>query len=177
MAAYPRCPLCGATGPVGATHTHCACVSKTVFAIYIEQPEKTTLMATEETPATATITVPLALNLELLTNALVGAFEGGSTYWLRERDYLTDKSGFEQPAYAEVGFWQGGGRMKLFYDDPENEKARAEFEMGLPEMLNGVTLMAEKSAGHFGDLISENDDAITHDCFIQYVIFGDVIYG
>lgn len=132
---------------------------------------------TDETPATATITVPLTLNLELLTNALVGAFEGGSTYWLRECDYLTEKAGFEQPAYAEVGFWQGGGRMKLFYDDPENEENRAEFEMGLPEMLKGVTLMAEKSAGHFGDLISENDDAITHDCFIQYVIFGDVIYG
>lgn len=176
MAAYPRCPMCGATGPVGATYTYCACVTNAVFATYIKQPEETIPM-TSETPATATITVPLTLNLELLTNALIGAFEGGSTHWLRECDYLTDKAGFEQPAYAEVGFWQGGGRMKLFYDDPENEEARAEFEMGLPEMLKGVTLMAEKSAGHFGDLISGNDDAITHDCFIQYVIFGDVIYG
>lgn len=66
--------------------------------------------------------------------------------------------------------------MRLFYDDPEDDERQAQFVIGLPEMFKGVTLMAEKSAGHFGDLISENDDAITHDGSIQYVIFGDVIY-
>lgn len=134
---------------------------------------------TDETPATGEIIVPfqMSVKLDYLTNALIGAFEGGSTYWLREVDYLTDKAPFAAPAYAEATFWQQGGRVKLFYDDPEDEESRAEFEMGLPEMTKGVEVMASKFAGHFGDLISENDDAITHDVFIQCVIFGDVIYG
>lgn len=37
--------------------------------------------------------------------------------------------------------------------------------------------MAEKDPRHFGDLVSENDDADTHDVFIQHVLFGEVIYG
>lgn len=37
--------------------------------------------------------------------------------------------------------------------------------------------MAEKSPRHFADLLSEDDDATTHDVFIQHVLFGEVIYG
>ena len=177
MAAYPRCPMCGATGPVGATHTHCACVAKAVFAIYVGQPEETTPMATEQTPATATITVPLTLKLELLTNAIIGAFEGGSTYWLRTAVYMTGSSGYSSPAYADVAFWQDGGEMSLFYDDPNDEESQAVFRVNQEKLTSGAATMAEKFPRHFSDMISENDDAITHDVFLQSVIFGDVIYG
>lgn len=37
--------------------------------------------------------------------------------------------------------------------------------------------MATESPRHFGDLLSENDDAATHDVFIQHVLFSEVIYG
>lgn len=128
---------------------------------------------------TPSVTAPIQMNIkiDLLSNALVGAFEGGSTYWMHECDYLTPKQGYAAPAYSDPKFWHEGGRMKVFYDDPNDESKRAEFEIGLPEMIVGLTKMSEHSPGHFGDLIAENDDAITHDCFVQYVIFGDVIYG
>lgn len=37
--------------------------------------------------------------------------------------------------------------------------------------------MAEKDPVHFDDLLGESDDAITHDVFMQHVIFGEIIYG
>jgi hypothetical protein len=124
-----------------------------------------------------TITVPLSIKVELLTNLLVSAFEGGSTYWLRECDYLSPKEGFEAPAYSDEKFWITGGKMSLFYDDPEDEENRAQKDITIEDLLRGATIMAEKNASHFGDLISENDDAITADVFIQCVLFGEVIYG
>lgn len=128
-----------------------------------------------ETPAT--VTVPFAMKLELLTNLIIGALEGGATYWLRSATYLTDTKAYESPAYAEVAFWQKGGRMTVFYDDPDNEERQAGFEIGLTELTNGATVMSEKYPSHFGDLISENDDATTSDVYIQCVIFKEIIYG
>lgn len=113
-----------------------------------------------------------------IVNAIIGAFEGGSTYWLRAADYGYTPDGIEgSPLYAEDQFWAKGGKMSVSYDDPEDEEHRASKEISLIEIKQGLRSMAEKDPRHFGDLVSENDDAITHDVFIQHVIFGEIIYG
>lgn len=141
-------------------------------------------MATEETPATAPIAViaEITVPLERITNSLIGAFEGGSTYWLRQIEYTTTPEGtYERPEYSDEHFWNDGGRANLTYDNPEQSEEddgdQVTKEIGLPELKAGLSVMAIKFARHFGDLIAENDDAITHDVFIQCVLFGDVIYG
>lgn len=185
MAAYPRCPMCGATGPVGATHTHCACVSKAVFAIYIKPPEEMISMATEETPATAPIavTAEILVPMERIVNCLIGAFEGGSTYWLRQIEYVEGSANgeYENPRYSDEHYWNDGGRANLSYDNPEESEDedgdQVTKEIGTSELTAGLSIMAVKHPRHFGDLIAENDDAITHDVFIQCVLMGDTVYG
>ena len=124
------------------------------------------------------IAITATVDWSKITNAIIGAFEGGSTYWLREYDYTYRPEGVEgNPLYAEDQFWAKGGKMNLSYDDPDDQEQRATKEVGLLEIKAGLRTMAEKDPRHFGDLVSENDDADTHDVFIQHVLFGEVIYG
>jgi hypothetical protein len=124
------------------------------------------------------IAITATVDWSKITNAIIGAFEGGSTYWLRECEYTYRPEGVEgNPLYAEDQFWAKGGKMNLSYDDPDDQEQRATKEVGLIEIKQGLRTMAEKDPRHFGDLVSENDDAATHDVFIQHVIFGEVIYG
>lgn len=142
-------------------------------------------MATEETPATAplAITAEILVPLERITNSLIGAFEGGSTYWLRSIEYVerTTETVYDRPYYADEHFWNDGGRANLTYDNPEASEEedgdQVTKEIGLAELTAGLSVMAVKNPRHFGDLVAENDDAITHDVFIQCVLFGDVVYG
>lgn len=136
-------------------------------------------MATEEDIGpSATVTAKVNVPWSNITNAIVGALEGGSSYWLREIEYADTPDGLtEKPFYAETEFWTKGGRIIFKYDDPEDDECRAETTIGQAELLVGLEMMAVGTPSHFGDLVSENDDAITHDTFIQYVLFGDVIYG
>lgn len=124
------------------------------------------------------IAISATVDWSKITNAIIGAFEGGSTYWLRESEYVYTPEGVEgNPLYAEEQFWAKGGKVKLSYDDPDDQEQRATKEVSLIEIKQGLRTMAEKDPRHFGDLVSENDDAATHDVFIQHVIFGEVIYG
>lgn len=143
-------------------------------------------MATEETapPATAPLAViaEITVPLERITNCLIGAFEGGSTYWLRGVEYTTTPPGeYENPMYSDDHFWNDGGRAKISYDNPEagesDDGDQVEKEIGLPELKAGLAVMAAKHPRHFGDLVAENDDADTHDVFIQCALMGDVVYG
>ena len=111
---------------------------------------------------------------------VIGAFEGGSTYWLRGADYTYTPEGVvRKPAYAETDFWAKGGKMKLSYDNPDSpgDSEKASKEVGLLEIREGLRSMAAESLSHFNDLLNENDDAITHDVFIQHVLFSEVVYG
>lgn len=142
-------------------------------------------MATEETPATAplAITAEILVPLERITNSLIGAFEGGSTYWLRQIEYVERamEAQYDKPMYADEHFWNDGGRATLTYDNPEADESedgdQVSKEVGMAEFKVGLATMAAKCPRHFGDLVAENDDAITHDVFIQCVLFGDVVYG
>lgn len=133
-----------------------------------------------------TISVPTPVNWEYVSNAMVGAIEGGSTYWLNAcHSSLDDNSRTLKRAislndgiwYAEASYWREGGKALLRYDNPEKGPSQAEREIGKTEIILGLRTMAEKSPQHFADLVNENDDATTHDVFIQYVLFGEIIYG
>lgn len=133
-----------------------------------------------------TMLVPTPVDWQRVADAMVGAIEGGSTYWLNScHASLDDNSQTLKRAiqladniwYAEASYWRDGGRALVKYDNPETGPSIAEKEIGKAELLLGLRAMAEKSPRHFADLVNENDDAMTHDVFIQYVLFGDIIYG
>lgn len=141
------------------------------------KPEIAANPATGEGPS---IMVLVNVGWQRLADMIVGAFEGGSNYWLRAADYVEpgphDKTAFESPIYSDPQYWRSGGRMKLTYDNPAQGPDRASKSIGLVEMISGLQKMSEKYPHHFHDLINENDDATTSDCYIQCVLFGEMIY-
>lgn len=127
---------------------------------------------------------PREIPMERITNAIIGVFEGGYSPWIHSVEAivplaLADEVKANGPWYANERFWAEEGRMRLTYDeitgDEGNGNGRA--EVGLPEIISGLEKMAIHAARHFNDLMTENDDAITHDVMIQFVVLGEIIYG
>lgn len=104
--------------------------------------------------------------------------EGGYSPWLRAIERL---SGPDLPNYyADSDFWQDGRAQVLCkYDAPDDEEGmgRGRVVISGADLAKALGLMAERSARHFADFVTENSDAITGDVFLQYAIIGEVIYG
>ncbi len=122
------------------------------------------------------------ISAAILMNAFVGAFEGGSNYWLQRADLISSEF---KPADPKLVWW---GDEKLFsgdftfrarYDDPAKDEGngKGKREVTQNDVQIGLHVMACKYAAHFADLITEKDDAITHDVMMQCIILGDVVYG
>ncbi len=121
------------------------------------------------------------LTYKRLADVLVGAFEGGSNYWIETADAIKptkrifiydDKEVW--PRY-EHPFNPGGGVEIINSEEeaPDNKKI-----LNLEAIERGVKALADpKNARTLNDIVDENDDAGTSDCFLQLCLFGDVIYG
>lgn len=129
------------------------------------------------------IEVPLKLSSELLSNVLCSAFDPGyasTGYWgtvdrkVEPLEWLhEDKTRPEKGGHwlHEYPLSPGG---KLIVWEQEEDKRH---EFGLEQIRKGLDIMARDFPKHFGDIISENDDAITADVLVQCGIFGEVKYG
>ena len=130
-----------------------------------------------------TIDVPLSTAV----NAVVGAMEGGYSPWIHSFHPTKDPESIAAIAakpegeiwYSSETFWRLGGRAVLTYDGPEEEEGEGESShtvdlLGLSLALNRMNKVAPR---HFADLVGENDDAITHDVFMQMTVFEEIIYG
>jgi hypothetical protein len=49
--------------------------------------------------------------------------------------------------------------------------------LDMAAIKNGLKVMAEKYPHHWQDFVSENDDAITGDVFLQCCLFGEIVYA
>lgn len=134
------------------------------------------------------VTIPVSL--ERIRDILVGAFEGGSNYWMRI-------VGFDLPAgVTKADFKEGGKHAVLdefdnrvwhmayvvpftpdcgvILDDAEEETTHT---LTLEKIKEGIRVMAKKYPWHFMNIINENDDAETSDVFLQCCLFREAIYG
>lgn len=140
---------------------------------------------TDELRILTTVEIPWQRVGDLICSALEG---DGSVDWLASFHSAPDdmsitlKRSIELMAekgvwYYEGGvYWRDGGKAIVTYDDGNgNEKAQKTF--GREEIETGMKLMAQAHHSHWNDFITENDDAITSDVFMQCAILGDVIYG
>lgn len=130
-----------------------------------------------DTEPTLTVTLPLPVTTRRIADLIVGAFEGGSGYWLNGARLLHGEA-VARPWYSCAAFYAlPDWRMRLTFDNPHEGPDTATADVGPAELVAGLASMAEKSPAHFADWLADNDDAATSDVFIQYVIFGEVIYG
>lgn len=132
------------------------------------------------------IMVPTEINWDQVANAFVGAVEGGSTDWLNAFLCAPDEHSQNLRRsiklkhdvwYATPEYWRENGGAVLKYDNPSDGPDQVERTIGKHNIIVGLRLMADKSPRHFTDLITENDDAITHDVMVQYIVFGEIVYG
>lgn len=137
------------------------------------------------------ITIPVTFDipLERVVNCIVGFIENGYSPWahafLSNDDPTTvaalSSSKDEERTiwYARERFWQDKGSAHLRYDRAEDGEGEGKGSMniGLVDLQRGLATMAEKAPDHFADLVRENDDAVTHDVFMQMVVFQEIIYG
>lgn len=101
-----------------------------------------------------------------IIDLFISACEGGSNYWCTEVKPLGNRKG-KDSAYTSMldGFEISDGENK-------NRKHRAT----PASIARGLELFVSEGR-HFGDFMSENDDATTADVFLQLCVFGKVIYG
>jgi hypothetical protein len=122
---------------------------------------------------------------EAIGSLLVGAFEGGSNYWYE----ITAQQKPDGPAalwlfrldqrrvFPHVDYpMNEGGWLKIqSLEEPE----KGEFKLDRKVIEKGLQLLASSKeyAHHFSDILKEDDDAITADVFLQFCLFGDVVYS
>lgn len=130
-----------------------------------------------ETAATApviTITTTVNVPVQRIADMMVGAIEGGSTYWCQSVRLIepAKRSWSERPWYA----------ASEVYIDPtvriciETDEGDSHY-VGADSFRAALELMCAKYGNHFRDLVGETDDAITADVFLQLVALGDIVYG
>lgn len=143
-------------------------------------------------PATsAPLMMEVPLDWKMIVNAIIGSIEGSSGYWIssfvvadeptsqtlrKEKSISLDDDDNSGIWYSRPDYWLKGGRATVTYDNPEGEGVVSQ-TIGRNDIEEGLRLMASKAARHFADLMTENDDAITHDVLMQYAILGDIVYG
>jgi hypothetical protein len=104
------------------------------------------------------------------------AFEGGSNYWYIIKKFNYPPGQDKKSLGIEFAYLQlplRGGSLTvgdIEGDMPDKILDRA-------AIVKGLKLLSEKYPKHYADFLSENEDAITGDVFLQLAVYGDVIFG
>lgn len=123
----------------------------------------------------------LKITTENIVDCVLSCEAGGFDYWGElcsdEKDYEAARQRLAErekadmkPCHEDVlaEILESGGKLTVY--DREDDK---DHELTLEKLLNGWKKYAED---HNADDFDEYD-GISADCIMQYVIFGDVIYG
>jgi hypothetical protein len=129
-----------------------------------------------------TFKVETPIKSELVADMVIGAFEGGITYWCAKarpvepcEDCVTYEDGC--PWYAKPSLYENDFKIRLQQHEEHTKDAGVDVFMTPASVQQGLSTMAEKYPEHFSDMISGNWDAATADVFVQLCVFNDIIYG
>ena len=120
------------------------------------------------------VNITKTVTIQKVKDLLTTALEGGSNYWYSELEPLQTPKGKKPSDYE---FWhldipfEPTGLIGITDADGH------EHEIGIHTIKRGLEIMAAKYPEHWADFLTERDDAITGDVFLQCCLFDDVIYG
>ena len=123
------------------------------------------------------------VSTQRISDLLCTAFEGGVSYW---SEWPSPDAFPEGQSRADFEFFhielplvEGGSVKFRDAEEPDEEFADADgyYRLNLEKVTKGLKVMAAEYPYHWGNFVSENDDADTGDCFLQCCIFGRIIYG
>jgi len=131
-----------------------------------------------------TIEVKTSVEYSKATDLIVGAFEGGSNYWIKSIDWGSLKTRHKESPWKEqkleetyskvmswccihgIDFW-----VQVEDDDLElNNITPARIE-------RGVQTMANSYPRHLNDMMRDNDDATTSDVLLQCILYNEIVFG
>jgi len=123
----------------------------------------------------------------MLANATVGVMESGYSPWLENLEFTNgsakNDTGQDSVWYSLENFWDKEKNPHLGiiarYDEADQDEGSftGEDNITWEDIEKGLQLMAKEAPAHFHDLITENDDAFTHDTLWQFIILGEHVYG
>lgn len=121
-----------------------------------------------------TLSVTIQVPWSRIDDLLCSAFENGSRYWAvctSSKDPPAEQHRAKVEYNYQKCMYPGGYCMLR---DIEAEKT---YRLDYTVLLRGLSTFAQKEPKHFADFMSENDDAVTGDVFLQCCLFGEVVYG
>lgn len=118
------------------------------------------------------IVCEVSISKEDIKNLLISALEGGSNYW-----YMIQSQSNENKHPADCIF--SGGFVMIDDEMAGEPELKKPVKLNMEACERGLRLMATSDEGmsHFADILSEATDRETADVFLQFCIFGQVIYG
>jgi len=136
-----------------------------------------------------TIKTTREVTREQVANLLCSAFEGGSNYWYRiEKKKAPSTYQFRtdpDTIYSHIDYPLNPDGYLIVSDfhGADGLDEIVERKLNYASIKRGLQLMAEANAKglpyghHWNDFITDNDDQTTADVFLQFCLFGEVIYG
>jgi|TARA_R110002020_G_scaffold118349_1_gene270558 hypothetical protein len=101
-----------------------------------------------------------------ISDVLVGAFEGGSNYWI-EKVFVKDDD-YKGAKYSSDVISKGG---ELIVKTMDNDTKRLTDNM----MVAGIQKYIDEGGKHFP--FNGSADAYTYDTILQYALFDEIVYG
>jgi hypothetical protein len=135
------------------------------------------------------VKVTHVVSRERVSDLLTSAFEGGSNYWYRIEKFHAPKDfdfnageSLGKPAgyYKQIDYPLNHGGYLIVSDFAGCEDGNVRKKvLNLSTIRRGLNALANSKeySHHWRDFIEENDDATTADVFLQFCLFGDVMYG
>lgn len=133
---------------------------------------------------TMNITISVTITKDHIQNLLCTAFDG-SAYWASIVEY--DYGEHSESDFCEEGKFNSKENYRhpfellplqdscaVLISDAESGEI---YRLDQDAVSIGVRLMADKYPEHLWDLLNENDDANTGDCFLQCALLGDELYS
>lgn len=135
--------------------------------------------------APITFTVSKEIPAAQVADLLVGAFEGGSEYWIqklsvhkgkeKEIENVWEDAPSSANRFYSMPFTETGSILiKVLDEDGSEYGVRTLDRLALSR---GLAILCEKYPQHYMNVIEGNDDAETSDVYLQCCVFGDVVFG
>lgn len=144
------------------------------------------LNSKKETAAKGTIKInlPVLITTEDIDDIMVGAMEGGITYWCSRADVEGEYLG----EYASEQISRGG-TLRFYPDEPISDDDPEYFTLDYHNLIDGIAMWLDSLAPEtYGRVIEANDnnsfhlsmgniDALDCDSIIQYALFGEEVFA
>jgi hypothetical protein len=127
------------------------------------------------------MTITIEVPDERIYNLLCSANDGAIEYWIDTMDVTTGTE--PHPPGLDVGVAALSGHAEIApltggcWTITSGEDTPRTDTLDRVACNRGLQVMATKYPRHFADVMTENDDAVTADVFMQCALFGEIIYG